>query len=194
MSSWDHLNDEQIRIIQKARERVIESIGNNMDLYGITLSTGHLYGMMFFEDKPMTLDEMGQEMGMSKTSMSTGVRTLLDLKMVKKVWGKGSRKDLYEVERDWYQNFADFFVIKWRLSLEINLQSLKKSINELKSLADQAPDNPSLKETIDMDIARMEEAVKYYHWLDRLIDTLESGQIYDLVPREAPSDTNQNKK
>lgn len=56
----------------------------------------------------MTLDEMGVEMSMSKTSMSTGVRTLLDLKMVNKVWEKGSRKDLYVVEYDWYQTFTDF--------------------------------------------------------------------------------------
>ena len=46
----------------------------------------------YFRRKPMTLDDMGREMEMSKTSMSTGVRTLLDLKMVNKVWSKGSRK------------------------------------------------------------------------------------------------------
>ncbi len=48
-------------------------------------------------------------MEMSKTSMSTGIRTLVDLNMVNKVWEKGSRKDQYEVERDWHQTFADFF-------------------------------------------------------------------------------------
>lgn len=35
-------------IQKKARKRIIESIGKNMDLYGITLSTGLLYGLMFF--------------------------------------------------------------------------------------------------------------------------------------------------
>ncbi|GIP33211.1 GbsR/MarR family transcriptional regulator [Paenibacillus sp. J2TS4] len=187
MNQWNQLTDEQASIIQKARERVIESIGNNMDLYGITLSTGHLYGMMFFQDKPMTLDEMGQQMGMSKTTMSTGVRTLHDLKMVKKVWGKGSRKDLYEVEQDWYQNFADYFVIKWRHSLEMNLQVLKKSIHELKQLLAKDPGHPQLNEIIHHDIHKMEEAINYYLWLDRLIDTFESGQIYDLVPKQLPA-------
>ncbi|MFD0869055.1 Uncharacterised protein [Chlamydia abortus] len=187
MNQWDQLTDEQAEIIQKARERVIESVGNNMDLYGITVSTGRLYGMMFFQDKPMTLDEMGQQMKMSKTTMSTGVRTLLDLKMVKRVWGKGSRKDLYEVEQDWYQNFADFFVIKWRHSLEMNIQVLKKSIRDLQKLAEQEPDNKELADIIRHDIDKMEGAIQYYLWLDRLIDTLESGEIYNLVPKELPS-------
>lgn len=88
----DHLQEEQQATVLKIRKRVIEAIGRNMDLYGVTLSTGHLYGLLFFADKPMTLDDMGREMEMSKTSMSTGVRTLLDLKMVNKVWSKGSRK------------------------------------------------------------------------------------------------------
>lgn len=58
-------------------------------------------------------------MGMSKTSMSTGVRTLLDLKMIDKVWGKGTRKDLFEVVPDWHQNFSDYFSIKWRKAVEV---------------------------------------------------------------------------
>ncbi len=48
MNNWVGMSEEQVGIIQKARKRVIESIGKNMDLYGVTLSSGHLYGMMFF--------------------------------------------------------------------------------------------------------------------------------------------------
>ncbi|WP_019533461.1 GbsR/MarR family transcriptional regulator [Paenibacillus ginsengihumi] len=184
MTEWTGLSREQSDAIQKARKRVIESIGKNMDLYGVTLSTGHLYGMMFFQDKPMTLDDMGEGMGMSKTSMSTGVRTLLDLKMVHKVWEKGSRKDLYEVESDWHQTFADYFVIKWRKSVEMNLQAVRKSLAELERLAASDPDNAELQEVIAKDQAKMKEAVKYYLWLERLIDTFENGDIYQLVPKE----------
>lgn len=78
--------------LDKARERVIETISQNMNLYGITPSVGRLYGLLYFQAVPMTLDEMKEELGMSKTSMSTSVRNLLELKMVEKVWRKGSRK------------------------------------------------------------------------------------------------------
>ncbi|KPV55334.1 transcriptional regulator [Paenibacillus sp. A3] len=186
MNNWVGMTEEQAGIVQKARKRVIESIGKNMDLYGVTLSTGHLYGMMFFQDKPMTLDEMGEEMGMSKTSMSTGVRTLTDLKMVHKVWEKGTRKDLYEVEPDWYQTFADFFVIKWQKSIEMNVQALRKSAAELKRLAEGDPDNEALQNVVATDTRKLEEAIRYYLWLGRLIDTFESGEIFKLVPKEEP--------
>lgn len=182
----DHLQEEQQATVLKIRKRVIEAIGRNMDLYGVTLSTGHLYGLLFFADKPMTLDDMGREMEMSKTSMSTGVRTLLDLKMVNKVWSKGSRKDLYEVEYDWHQTFTDYFAIKWRKAVESNLQILRKSIEELNRLVEVLDEeaDAELIHILMEDKHKVLQAEAYYKWLDRLIDTMEDEEIYKLVPKE----------
>ncbi|GAS80166.1 GbsR/MarR family transcriptional regulator [Paenibacillus sp. SZ31] len=182
----DHLQEEQQATVLRIRKRVIEAIGRNMDLYGVTLSTGHLYGLLFFADKPMTLDDMGREMEMSKTSMSTGVRTLLDLKMVNKVWSKGSRKDLYEVEYDWHQTFTDYFAIKWRKAVESNLQILRKSIEELNRLVEDLDEqaDAELIHILMEDKHKVLQAEAYYKWLDRLIDTMEDEEIYKLVPKE----------
>lgn len=178
--------EAQHAALDKIRKRVIETIGRNMDLYGISLSTGHLYGLLFFADKPMTLDEMGAEMKMSKTSMSTGVRTLLDLKMVNKVWEKGSRKDLYEVEYDWYQTFTDFFDIKWRKSVEANMMVLRKATDEINKMEKEYAEDPEMMEMLRKDKAKLQDAFAYYEWLDRLIDTFENGDIYKLVPKVPP--------
>ncbi|BFT69436.1 GbsR/MarR family transcriptional regulator [Paenibacillus sp. P36] len=190
MDQLQNISSDKEVIIQKARKRVIESIGKNMDLYGVTQSIGHLYGMLFFQNKPMTLDEMGEAMEMSKTSMSTGVRTLVDLKMVNKVWEKGTRKDLYEVEMDWFQTFSDYFSLKWRKALEINLSSLNKSKNELKQLKQLYPDDAVLQAILQTDLDKIDEAIRYYQWLDRLIDSFETGDIFNLIPKDSPDDHN----
>ncbi len=181
--SLSQLDESQLEVVQKLRKRVIEVIGRNMDLYGVSDSTGHLYGLLFFSDRPMTLDDMGREMAMSKTSMSTGVRNLLDLHMVNKVWEKGSRKDLYEVEYDWYQTFTDFFVIKWRKAVESNLLILRKSVKEIDKLTADMEESP-IRDVLLNDKEKMKESIKYYMWLDRLIDAMEEGTIFDLVPKE----------
>ncbi|WP_027094417.1 GbsR/MarR family transcriptional regulator [Cohnella thermotolerans] len=186
MERIEGLTLEQEQAIQKARKRIIEAIGNNMDLYGITQSTGHLYGLLFFQNKPMTLDEMGQAMEMSKTSMSTAVRTLVDLKMVNKVWEKGSRKDLYEVELDWFQTFADFFSLKWRKASEMNLHALRKSKSEMLELSAKHAEDEDFQQQVQADLAKIDEAIRYYSWLNRLIETFESGDIFKLVPKDAP--------
>jgi DNA-binding transcriptional regulator GbsR (MarR family) len=44
-----------------------------------------------------------------------------------------------------------------------------------------------LRNVLEEDIRKMKESVKYYEWLDRLIDAMESGEIYKLVPKETES-------
>lgn len=178
------LTDEQLTKLNNTRRKVIESIGKNMDLYGITLSIGHLYGNMYFNQEPVTLDEMSATMGMSKTSMSTGMRTLHDLKMINKVWGKGSRKDLYEVVTDWHQNFSDFFSIKWRKAVEQNMSVLTRSKKELELLQEQYEHDSTFMEILKNDSQKIDEALSYYNWLHRLIDSFETGDIYNFIPKD----------
>ncbi|MGE8204687.1 GbsR/MarR family transcriptional regulator [Heyndrickxia sp. NPDC080065] len=169
--------------LEKARERVIEAVAQNMHLYGVTPSIGRLYGMMFFHDQPLTLDEMKEELGMSKTSMSTSVRTLLDLKMVDKVWKKGSRKDLYAVEGDWYQNFIDLFSIKWRNAISMNEHAIEKSLKELSELKNDENTDEELMTQITNDMEKLNRTLEYYDWLNRLVDTFESEEIFNFVPK-----------
>ena len=70
-------NNNDSQYIEEAKDLVINSIGETMDLYGINRSVGNLYGIMVFEGS-MTLDEMRQQLQMSKPSMSTGVKKLIE--------------------------------------------------------------------------------------------------------------------
>lgn len=177
------MEPNQEKILNKAQDRVIETLARNMDLYGITMSTGLLYGTLLFQDKSMTLDEMGQALGMSKTSMSTSVRTLLDMNMVEKIWKKGTRKDHYEVNLDWYQNFIDLFSTKWRHACEQNASIFKKSLQELYALKENAELSDEDLERVNLSIQRIENGLEYYQWLSRLIDSFESHDIFQFVPK-----------
>lgn len=166
------------------RERVIETIAKNMNLYGVTDSIGRLYGMLYFQNHPMTLDEMKEELGMSKTSMSTSVRGLTELKMVEKVWKKGMRKDLYKAEEDWYQTFTDFFTIKWRTGVAMNMSAMTKAICELEKIVDSEETHEEIREAAKIDIEKIKSALRYYEWLYRLVDSFESGEIFEFIPKK----------
>ncbi|MFD1205148.1 MULTISPECIES: GbsR/MarR family transcriptional regulator [Sporosarcina] len=173
--------------LDKARERIIETIAQNMHLYGLTPSAGRQYGTMFFHNRPLTLDDMTEELGMSKTSMSTSVRALTDLKLVERAWIRGVRKDLYQVRDDWYQNFIDLFSIKWRRSISLYSAAIRKSLNELQRLEQDPTIDDELKEEIAIDIEKLIYIRDYYEWLDRLVDAFEDHEIFDLVPRKDES-------
>ncbi|MBO1510128.1 choline uptake/conversion transcriptional regulator CudC [Metabacillus bambusae] len=170
--------------LEKARERVIEAISQNMNLYGVTPSVGRLWGLLYFQNQPMTLDEMKNELGMSKTSMSTSVRNLMDLHMVDKVWKKGNRKDLYVAEEDWYQTFIDFFTIKWRNGVQINVSAIEKSLRELNLLLEKPELTEEFINEIKSDIEKLHQSLEYYGWLNRLVDSFETHEIFDFIPKK----------
>ncbi|REB08877.1 GbsR/MarR family transcriptional regulator [Sporosarcina sp. BI001-red] len=169
--------------LEKSRKRITESIAQNIHLYGLPPSAGRQFGMMFFEDHPLTLDDMSAELGMSKTSMSTSIRSLSEAKLVDRVWERGVRKDLYEVKDDWYQIFVDMFTVKWRRAVSLHTAAIRKSMAELKELKKADDITDELLAIIESDIEKLLYIREYYDWLDRLIDAFEDHKIFDLVPR-----------
>lgn len=172
--------------LEKTRERVIESIAQNIHLYGLTPSSGRQFGTMFFHNEPLTLDDMTEELGMSKTSMSTSVRALSDLKLVERAWKRGVRKDLYQVTDDWYQSFIDLFSIKWRKSVNQHSIAVRRSLAELEELVVDPSVSDDVKELAHIDIGKLQYMRDYYEWLDRLVDAFEDHDIFNLVPIKKP--------
>ncbi|MFD2924350.1 GbsR/MarR family transcriptional regulator [Halobacillus naozhouensis] len=163
-------------------EKFIQVIAKNMSLYGVTPSIGRLYGVLYFAEDPMTLDDMRAALEMSKTSMSTGVRALSDMKMVEPAFKKGVRKDLYKSEEDWYKSFTSLFGSRWRHHTETNIEEADEAIQELLQIKGQTEDE-SLQEKVDQDIDRLHYAQNYYRWLMRFIHVVESGEIFQYVPK-----------
>ncbi|TQS76597.1 GbsR/MarR family transcriptional regulator [Ornithinibacillus gellani] len=164
-------------------DHFIQAIAKNMNLYGLTSSIGRLYGVLYFSDEPMTLDQMRDALEMSKTSMSTGVRTLMDMKMAESTFKKGIRKDLYQSEEDWYKSFTSLFGNRWRHYTETNIEEAEEAIHELTKISASASDE-TLKQKIENDISRLHYAKNYYTWLMKFIHTIESGKIFELIPKE----------
>ncbi|WP_440896293.1 GbsR/MarR family transcriptional regulator [Amphibacillus sp. Q70] len=179
----DQEKSEEWLLYEEAIDQFIQMIAKNMNLYDIAPSVGRLYGKLYFNEEPMTLDDLRDALEMSKTSMSTGVRTLLEMKMVEPAFRKGVRKDLYQSEEDWYQSFTTLFGKRWRHYTEKNIEEAELTIAEIEQLSEQTNDQ-SLKNKIYSDIERLRYAQNYYRWLMRFIEVVESGKIFEFIPKE----------
>jgi DNA-binding transcriptional regulator GbsR (MarR family) len=166
--------------LETARDRVVESIAKNMSLYGVAPSIGMIYGTLYLSDQPMTLDHLKDELQMSKTSMSTGVRTLMDLTFIEKVWKKGERKDLFQFKDDWYQNFLDFFAGQLRKGSQLNLEAMAKSKEDLEAVLKEDL-TIAEKERAEFYLERINYAMEYYEWLEKVVDLFESKEIFDVI-------------
>jgi DNA-binding transcriptional regulator GbsR (MarR family) len=163
-------------------DKFIQVIAKNMNLYGITSSVGRLYGVLYFADEAMTLDDMRDALVMSKTSMSTGVRALEGLKMVEPAYKKGVRKDLYRSEEDWYKSFTSLFGNRWKHQTVSNIEEAEETLEELEKIYKETTDEV-LKEKISSDIEKLRDAKNYYDWLMKFIQVVESGEIFEYIPK-----------
>ncbi|MCY7733664.1 GbsR/MarR family transcriptional regulator [Bacillus safensis] len=169
--------------ILAAKDLVIDSIAETMDLYGITRSAGILYGTMYLNEE-MTLDEMREELQMSKPSMSTGVKKLQDMNIVKKTFHRGRRKHSFVAEKDFFKFFTTFFPQKWEREVEVNLTAIEEAQEQLQEVAHDDQLEELVRVEAQQLIEQLESSKAYYDWLRRLAHSVHSGEIFDYIPIE----------
>ncbi|WP_163581702.1 choline uptake/conversion transcriptional regulator CudC [Gracilibacillus saliphilus] len=183
----DEKQQKAEELLEDAERLVIDSIAETMDLYGVTPSIGRLYATMYFKHDPLTLDDMKNDLGMSKPSMSTAVRKLQDINIVKKVWRRGSRKDLFMAEKNFFQYFSHFFGDKWEREAKLNLSSINDAIEKLQEVLNMEEIDVEMKHRAKQDLQQLKEYRNYCHWLERLVESVESGEIFEFLPIEDTS-------
>jgi DNA-binding transcriptional regulator GbsR (MarR family) len=177
--------DQPEALIEQAKDIVINAIGATMDLYGINRSVGNLYGTMLFEDS-MTLDEMRQQLQMSKPSMSAGVKRLQEFHIVKQQFTRGSRKQHFVAEKDFFNFFNNFFTQKWSREIEINRDGVYKAISLLDKILDDSQTDEDTKQQATKIKGQLIDTLPYYEWLENLSDAIDSGEIFKYFPIPEP--------
>jgi len=86
--------------LEAARRKFIEAGGNTTQSFGFGRIPGQLFALLYLSAKPLCVDDIVRELGVSKASVSTTVRQLEQWAAARRVWVKGDRKDYYEAETD----------------------------------------------------------------------------------------------
>ncbi|UOF91643.1 transcriptional regulator [Fodinisporobacter ferrooxydans] len=169
---------EQKERLTEYRNQVIEAIAQTMDLYGATTSSGRLYGILFFEDHPLTLDEMKERMGMSKSSMSYAVRALEKSKMVERISADHSRKDQFQAESNFFDAFRNFFIDKLQFEIDVMTTAIQDVIPKLKEMILDWELDEDIRRLALQDLKKLHHAEEYYDWLQQFVEQLQSGEVF----------------
>jgi DNA-binding transcriptional regulator GbsR (MarR family) len=176
----EKITDERLKNIH---DRIIDQIGANMKLYGFSETVGRLMGTIHYNRKPMTLDEMKEELDMSKMRMSSAVRELMDAGLAGKVFEKGVRKDLYVVEQDYYQTFIRLFCTNWRKGIGMNRASSLKNTADLEEIIQDENTDEHTRKMATEYLEELKKVLDYYDWLSRVVEFFETHEIFKYVPK-----------
>jgi DNA-binding transcriptional regulator GbsR (MarR family) len=86
--------------LQHVRNEFIEAAGHVTQSFGFGRILGQIYAWIYFSPQPQALDDLTENLGISKGSASMSVRQLEQWSALKKIWVKGDRKDYYETTDD----------------------------------------------------------------------------------------------
>jgi DNA-binding transcriptional regulator GbsR (MarR family) len=111
--------------------RIIEGLGQLASYFGFSKVMGQLFGVLMLSPEPLSLDHLMERLGLSKASVSTHMRTLEHMGIVREVWVKDDRRKYYRAESDFWHILTN--ILRSRELRDVNqaLQVLDDSASRL---------------------------------------------------------------
>jgi len=87
----------------KAKENLIQGLGRVSSFWGFNKAMGQIYGLLYLSMEPLTLDQIAEQLGMSKGNVSLNIRATERWGLIRRFNKRSDRKDYYEVEVDFWK-------------------------------------------------------------------------------------------
>jgi HTH-type transcriptional regulator, glycine betaine synthesis regulator len=148
------------------QRQVVDFFVDGVRVLGLPRSLGEIYGLLFISNEPLSLDDLVCDLGISKGSVSQGLRTLRTLGAVREAPGNGDRRTYYEPAVDLKRLVGGFI----REQVRPHLDSGKTKLQSIADTARQTTD-PVEREFFNDRIERLES------WMKR------GGQVLPLLQK-----------
>lgn len=148
--------------MEEALWQMIEAGGRTAETFGVSRLFGQIYALLYLRNMPLSLDEMVEELAVSKASISIACRQLHSFGAVRRVTQKGDRRDFYEAVQD----FRGLLQNGLLPAVEKKLDSARRQIEQCRVLLEAAENH---QPEVSQLIARLDEAEERRARIDGLI-------------------------
>ncbi|MBT2215325.1 transcriptional regulator [Virgibacillus dakarensis] len=150
--------------------KIISEFAKTIEMFDLSPAGARLFAFLYLKEHPMTLDEMSEALGKSKTSMSTSVRNLLDLNLVTRVWRKGVRKDLYQANTHLFKSFMNASIAKWIDATSHQRESLEEMFDKVQL---QRIDEKHNKELVTLE-NRLKQIIEFHQQIEKAFQNMKN--------------------
>ncbi len=151
--------------LQEVNTNIMDGLGQLASYFGFSKVMGQLFGALMLSPDPLNLDDLVERLSISKASVSTNMRTLEHLGIVREVWVKDDRRKFYRAESDFWRILSN--ILGSRELRDVN-QALRVLNDNAEHLRDSMPD-------MDEDEQRL--ASYYIERLSQLQDFFQLAQL-----------------
>lgn len=85
----------QGQAVAEARQRLVEIGGRTSQDLGLGRVVGQMLAYLYLQEGERSLDQIGEDLGLSKAAASVAARQLESLGLLRRCWRKGDRRSYY---------------------------------------------------------------------------------------------------
>jgi DNA-binding transcriptional regulator GbsR (MarR family) len=169
--------------LENSRQNFIQGMSRISSFWGFPRAMGAIYGAIYLSPTPLSLNEIVEQVGVTKGAVSTNVRQLERLRMVHKHIQVGDRKDYYIAETDFWKMIKGILQERERSEFDLAIKTVSDSLE----MVSEDQENAELAAFYQK---RMSAMLSFFNTFDSLVKTvlkLESlvslGALNNLVEK-----------
>lgn len=123
--------------IGKTRMEFIEMMGRYFQNEGASRISGRIFGLLLFDNEVYSFSDIARELGVSRGSVSTNTRHLVQMGAIVKTSKPSERQDYFVIHDAPFQNI-----------MEETIRRTKQASIDISKLADELPSDSAPKERL----------------------------------------------
>ena len=101
--------------------------------WGFPKGMGAIFAVLYLSPKPLSLDEIVQETGLTKGAISTEIRALARMGLVHRSSKLGDRKDYYEAESNFYAAIRSILKERQNSEFDRAIRSVRETLEAMEA-------------------------------------------------------------
>ena len=110
-----------------------EGLSQISKFWGFPKGMGAIFAVLYLSPAALSLDELVEQTGLTKGAISTNVRALARMGLVRPSTKLGDRKDYYEAETDFYKSIRAILKERQNNEFDSAVQSVQETLEKLEA-------------------------------------------------------------
>jgi HTH-type transcriptional regulator, glycine betaine synthesis regulator len=119
--------------LTQLKQDFTEGLSQISKFWGFPKGMGAIFAVLYLSPSPLSLDELVEQTGLTKGAISTNVRALARMGLVRPSTKLGDRKDYYEAETDFYKSIRAILKERQNSEFDSAIRSVRETLEQLES-------------------------------------------------------------
>lgn len=156
------------KTLRRSIDDFIQHWGEMGSVWGVNKVMGQLHALLIASPDPLTLDDMADSLGISRSNASMNIRELRAWGVVRKVFVRGDRKDYYVAEDNIWKLLTQIVKERKRREFEPTLEAMNRWLRDVPGVRDTLGDKEA--ETADVFVKRLSDMRGFLEAVDFLAE------------------------